>query len=109
MELSEEMKEKLKHLGLAISSALSESAQIAEAVAVIKEHGYELFLVLEATIGLSRIQGEVTSIALPEASSSSETQEFKMNITASDQEFLKALRIRLEEASPKEAPGSPSE
>ena len=52
------MEEPLKHLmqelGNAINDSLSESDRIAEAIGEIKKAGYDVFLVLEATIGFNR-------------------------------------------------------
>ena len=50
----------MKELGEAINESLSDSESIAEVVARIKEGGYDIFLVLEATIGVSK-QGEHTT------------------------------------------------
>ena len=51
----ESVEEPLKHLmqelGNAINDSLSESDRIAEAIGEIKRAGYDVFLVLEATIG----------------------------------------------------------
>ena len=44
----------MKELGEAINESLADSDQIAEVVTRIKEGGYDIFLVLEATIGVSR-------------------------------------------------------
>ena len=52
------MEEPLKHLmqelGNAINDSLSESDRIAEAIGEIKGAGYDVFLVLEATIGFNK-------------------------------------------------------
>ena len=42
----------MKELGEAINNSLSDSDQIAEVISRIKAGGYDVFLVLEATIGL---------------------------------------------------------
>ena len=52
--MDDELKQLMKGLGEAINGALSDSEQIAAAVALIKERGYDIFLVLEATIGVSK-------------------------------------------------------
>ncbi len=109
MELNDELKEKLKDLGLAISSALSESNHIAETISAIKEQGYDLFLVLEATIGLSRNREEVAALTLTDSTPQTERGEFQLDITASDKEFLQALRIKVEETDSKEISESPGE
>ena len=44
----------MKELGDAINESLSDSDQIAEVIARIKDGGYDVFLVLEATIGFNQ-------------------------------------------------------
>jgi hypothetical protein len=91
--LDQQLKDLMKELGEAINESLSDSEQIAEVVSRIKEGGYDIFLVLEATIGVSK-QGEkspdktslVTTLTNP---------EFKVN--DQDVKFLKSLRIKIEE------------
>ena len=55
--VDQQLKDLMKELGEAINESLSDSEQIAEVVSRIKEGGYDIFLVLEATIGVSK-QGE---------------------------------------------------
>ena len=57
------LKKLMKELGDAINGSLSESEQIAQAIAKIKEQGYDIFLVLEATIGFNRKTEEAASPA----------------------------------------------
>ena len=55
----------VKELGEAINKSLSYSDPIAEVVARIKKAGYEVFMVLEATIGVNKLgapDSEKTSI-----------------------------------------------
>ena len=47
-------KQLMKELGEAINESLADSEQIAEVVSRIKDGGYDIFLVLEATIGVSK-------------------------------------------------------
>src|SRR5260370_14892735 len=49
--LDENLKKRIKHLREAINQSLSESEPIAKAIADIKAAGYDIFLVLEATVG----------------------------------------------------------
>jgi hypothetical protein len=58
--VDQQLKERLKELGEAINNSLSESEPINEVVSLIKGYGYDIFLVLEATIGLSK-KGEQQS------------------------------------------------
>jgi len=84
----------MKELGDAINESLSDSEQISEVVSRIKEGGYDIFLVLEATIGVSK-QGEKT----PDKTSLVTTMSSNPELKVSDQDlkFLKSLRIKIEE------------
>jgi len=60
-----QLKQLMKELGEAINESLSDSDHIAEVVARTKEAGYEIFLVLEATVGVKKLgapDSEKTSI-----------------------------------------------
>ncbi len=52
--MDQELKHLMKELGEAINESLADSEQIADVVSRIKDGGYDIFLVLEATIGVSR-------------------------------------------------------
>ena len=52
--MDQQLKQLMKELGEAINESLADSEQIAEVVSRIKEGGYDIFLVLEATIGVSK-------------------------------------------------------
>ena len=52
--MDEPLKRLMQELGNAINDSLSESDRIAEAIGEIKRAGYDVFLVLEATIGFNR-------------------------------------------------------
>jgi hypothetical protein len=45
-----QLKQLLRELGDVINEALADSERVSEAVSRIKKHGYDIFLVLEATI-----------------------------------------------------------
>ena len=83
----------MKELGDAINESLSDSEQISEVVSRIKEGGYDIFLVLEATIGVSK-QGE-KSDKTSLVTTLSTNPEFKVN--DQDLKFLKSLRIKIDE------------
>jgi len=84
----------MKELGDAINESLSDSEQISEVVSRIEEGGYDIFLVLEATIGVSK-QGEKT----PDKTSLVTTMSSNPELKVSDQDlkFLKSLRIKIDE------------
>ena len=54
VSVEEPLKHLMQELGNAINDSLSESDRIAEAIGEIKRAGYDVFLVLEATIGFNR-------------------------------------------------------
>jgi hypothetical protein len=96
--VEERLKSLMQDLGNAINESLSDSERIAEAIGEIKRAGYDVFLVLEATIGFNkREDGEEG----PEEERIDEPQEIattgRVRFTTQDQRFLKALRIAVDE------------
>jgi hypothetical protein len=91
--VDQQLKQLMKELGEAINESLSDSESIAEVVARIKEGGYDIFLVLEATIGVSK-QGEHTTDKTSLVSTLSTNAELK--ISDQDLKFLKSLRIKID-------------
>jgi hypothetical protein len=97
--VEESLKSLMQDLGNAINESLSDSERIAEAIGEIKSAGYDVFLVLEATIGFNkREDGDETA----DDEEIEESQELtattgKMRFTTQDQRFLKALRITVDE------------
>jgi hypothetical protein len=96
--LNDKMKKRIKDLGEAINQSLSESEPIADAIASIKSEGYDVFLVLEATIGFNKTEEEDEEASKPAMVRSSASQP-DFQITAQDMKFLKQLRIRLDDAA----------
>jgi hypothetical protein len=92
--IDENLKELMKELGTAINDTLSHSERINEAIGKIRHAGYDVFLVLEATIGFNKRQEEGSA----EASSSQEiSAETKLHMTSQDVKFLKSLKISIDE------------
>lgn len=84
----------MKELGEAINESLSESDQISEVIAKIKSGGYDVFLVLEATIGFNKLDEPEAKMT---AAGARKEPEFKVN--TQDMKFLKSLRISLDDAA----------
>ena len=89
----------IKKLGEAIHESVSESESIATVVKNIREHGFDVMLMLEATIGLNEVEEENADtsgqLALTDGT------PVKGPFTSNDLNFLKSLRISLpEELSP---------
>jgi hypothetical protein len=88
-----QLKQLIKELGEAINESLADSDQITEVVARIKEGGYDIFLVLEATIGVTK-QGTPNDDKTSVVSTFSTNPELK--VSDQDLKFLKSLRIKIE-------------
>lgn len=84
----------IQKLGEAIHESVSESEHIAGVVRNIREQGFDVMLMLEATIGLN----EVDTSDEPAAESSGE--ERPGVFTSHDLSFLKSLRITLPDEEP---------
>ncbi|HSM86170.1 MAG TPA: hypothetical protein VLT16_08465 [Candidatus Limnocylindrales bacterium] len=93
------LKRLMKELGDAINGSLSESDQIAQVIAKIKEEGYDIFLVLEATIGFNHRDDETPRSSPELVGTRRKNLDPEFAITAHDVRFLKSLRIRVDDAA----------
>ncbi len=84
--LDEELKKHRKELELAINEALTESPEITRAIQKIRETGFDVFLIIEATIGFNRRDGA-------EAIPSTSVPTVRMELTSQDERFLRSLKI----------------
>jgi hypothetical protein len=89
LELNQKLRRLVQQLGEAIHETVSESDQIAGVVADIRKQGFEVLLMLEATIGLNELEQQPAGSALPSNSEQDEDGTF----TEHDVSFLKSLRI----------------
>jgi hypothetical protein len=92
----------MQELGNAINESLSDSDRIAAAIGEIKRAGYDVFLVLEATIGFNKREdsegaeeGETIEINTPPETSRRKVGKIKL--TSQDQKFLRALKIAIDD------------
>ena len=91
--MNQNVKKLIQKLGEAIHESVSESEHIAGVVRNIREQGFDVLLMLEATIGLNEVD-------LASADSTDETEErVDGPFTATDLNFLKSLRIAVSDAS----------
>jgi hypothetical protein len=101
--VDEPLKHLMQELGNAINDSLSESDRIAEAIGEIKKAGYDVFLVLEATIGFNRRDesGEEDGEEQSEVSEEQPKRVFettgKIKLTTQDHRFLRALKIAVDD------------
>jgi len=92
--VDQHLKQLMKELGEAINESLADSDQIAEVVSRIKDGGYEIFLVLEATIGVSK-PGEKSADKTSLVTTLTSNPELK--VSDQDLKFLKSLRIKIDD------------
>jgi hypothetical protein len=78
----------MRQLGEAVNDSISNSNQVAEAIARIKASGYDIFVILEATVGFNK-QGSEEE----EAATVAPSKEPEWHISPQDARFLKSLRI----------------
>jgi hypothetical protein len=101
--VEEDLKQMMQELGSAINESLSESDRIAAAISEIKRAGYEVFLVLEATIGFNKCE-DAAEDETGEDAPKPAVREFqaaaKVKWTNQDQKFLRALKITVDEEMP---------
>jgi uncharacterized protein (UPF0335 family) len=90
--LNQQVKELIQKLGEAIHESVSESDQISGVVREIRDQGFDVLLMLEATIGLNEVSQELDA---------EETEAVEAiadgPFTRHDLTFLKSLRITTDE------------
>ena len=91
--MNQKVKNLIQKLGEAIHETVSESEDIAGVVKNIREQGFDVLLMLEATIGLNEVAEET------EESETPVQPEDGGPFTQQDLTFLKSLRISLPEGS----------
>ena len=82
--MNQNVKKLIQKLGEAIHETVAESEDIAGVVKNIREQGFDVLLMLEATIGLNEVE--------PDAAAEPEEVETD-GFTNSDLHFLRSLRI----------------
>jgi hypothetical protein len=90
--LNQKVKNLIQKLGEAIHESVSESEDIAGVVKNIREQGFDVLLMLEATIGLNEVETET------EGETETVDDEMDGPFTSNDLNFLKSLRISLPES-----------
>jgi hypothetical protein len=90
--LTSRLRELIQQLGEAIHESVIESEQIAGVVQDIRKHGFDVLLMLEATIGLNEVGAKSAESAEANADGSESGGPFTQN----DLHFLRSLRISIE-------------
>ena len=89
--MNQNVKNLIQKLGEAIHESVSESEHIAGVVKNIRDEGFDVLLMLEATIGLNEVDLDENDAA------DSEGESIEGPFTSTDLSFLKSLRISLSE------------
>ena len=95
--MNQQVKDLIQKLGEAIHESVSESDQIAGVVKEIREQGFDVLLMLEATIGLNEVEEET-------AETDEGDQTAHGPFTRNDITFLKSLRITTEDNQEEDSP-----
>jgi hypothetical protein len=90
--LTSRLRELIQQLGEAIHESVIESEQIAGVVQDIRKYGFDVLLMLEATIGLNEVTAKVTEPSQMDADADGKPGAF----TPNDLHFLRSLRISVE-------------
>ena len=87
--MTSRLRELIQQLGEAIHESVIESEHIAGVVQDIRQHGFDVLLMLEATIGLNELSAKEDDA---EGGEEGATSPFSQN----DLHFLRSLRIAVE-------------
>jgi hypothetical protein len=92
--LNSRLRTLIRQLGEAIHESVSESEHIAGVVQDIRKQGFDVLLMLEATIGLNEVEEQPG--ALPEASGAEPGESGEAPFSKQDVSFLRSLRIAVD-------------
>ena len=93
------MKKLIQQLGEAIHESVSESEQIAGVVQDIRRHGFDVLLMLEATIGLNEVEQQPSTLleaSKPDVTGQLSAEADGSGFTSQDVNFLRSLRISMQ-------------
>jgi hypothetical protein len=89
--VDEKIKQLLRDLGSAINESISGSDDVSKQIQKIRDEGYNLYVVLDATIGLNRQDEEPAEVPAEVVVKSSKDVQFRININ--DLALLRSLGI----------------
>ena len=95
--MNQKVRKLVQKLGEAIHASVSESEYIAGVVQDIRKQGFDVLLMLEATIGLNEIAEQQPQASGESSNAAGASEEAASGtFTAQDVHFLKSLRIAIE-------------
>ena len=86
--MDEKIKQLLRELGAAINESISSSDDVNQQIQRIRDEGYDLYVVLDATIGLNKQEGDDAPAEVVH-----ETKEVQFRINVNDLALLRGLGI----------------
>ncbi|MCZ2154631.1 MAG: hypothetical protein LC114_12130 [Bryobacterales bacterium] len=99
LSLDDRLKKLMQELGNAINDALTDSERIAESISDIRKEGFDVFLVLEATIGFNKLDADAEAGDGETKHQPEIVEETAKSVrwTTQDEKFLRALKITIDE------------
>jgi hypothetical protein len=94
--LDDKIKQLLQQLGTAINDSISSSEDVNEHIQRIRDEGYNLYVVLDATIGLNRLGDDDETPAAPDPAAGmlvKSDKQVQFRIDVNDLALLRALGI----------------
>src|SRR6266508_3565114 len=95
MELNDHLRQMLKELGQAINESISGSGRVHDSIQRIRDEGYNLYMVLDAKVGVNRREGRGSrlrqSAKAHELAAGEERAAFRINVK--DLRFLRSVGI----------------
>ena len=89
--MDDKIKQLLQDLGSAINESISGSEDVNRHIQKIRDEGYDLYVVLDATIGLNKQDSDDEDTAVAQISEPPKEVQFRINVN--DLSLLRALGI----------------
>ena len=83
--MTDELRDYRERLEKAINEALAESAQINSIIQEVRRSGFDVFMIIEATVGFNQLDGS--------AESEEVNATVQLDLTSQDERFLRQLKI----------------
>ena len=89
--MDDKIKQLLQDLGTAINESISGSEDVNRHIQKIRDEGYDLYVVLDATIGLNKQDADAEESAVPQFGEPPKEVQFRINVN--DLALLRGLGI----------------
>lgn len=99
LEADDKLRRLVRNLEKSIEQAISSSPQVEECLSRVRREGYELSLVLQATLAFAP-RGELNQKDVDELTGVTDELDAGFNMSSLDKKFLRSLKIAVDEESP---------